>query len=566
MPPGRPYARWLLPPGLVSALAVVLSLGLHVPAYVGLGLLKDLLDVPPPPVPQAMEVEIVESGATAPSPPEEEAEPLEQPLEEEPPEEEEPAVARAEPEAPPRRREPEPEDEPEPEPEPVVVVAPPAPPPPPPEERRETSVSVRSPDPTVEPPPDARFLAEENARVEEETMARLRNPNLDDPEPDPGAPQEASEAPEEGNADEEEMAELQEAEGSDERDPTPEEVRDPPPPRPPRRPSRSPTPAVAEAARGDRRAGGAAEGGAPRESAGGGRQASGGGEIPMREVVVSDGTGSFTVLVPAERPEGSGEGDGGGAAVAARGRGTDGEGEAEGRAGRGRRTARGGGATGRGAPNLRVSWSDFASIYGEEELERQREAYAEQRRSRSRGASRAERWRRFRAAMENYDVRVRPGNQTALNTRADPFASYIHAMHNRIHPRFALGYLQRVPAGVDETYRTNEGMHTKFELAIDAQGRVDHVSIVATSGNTLFDLGAFEAVMGAQPFQAPPSTIASPDGLVYMHWSFYRNGRQCGTFNAQPFILAQAPGRREPDPLIDRGPAFDGRPPAEEEE
>lgn len=294
----------------------------------------------------------------------------------------------------------------------------------------------------------------------------------------------------------------------------------------------------------------------------------------MREIVVSDGTGSFTIRVPAERPEGSGEGDGGGPAVAGRGTGTEGEGRSGGRAGRSGRRQRGGARGGRGGPSLRLSWSAFASIYGEEELERQRQAYLEQRRSRVRGMSRQERWRRFRAAIENYDVRVRPGNQTALNTRADPFASYIAAMHRRIHQRFALGYLRRVPPTVDETFRANPSMHTKLELAVDAEGRVDHVSVVATSGDMLFDLGAFNAVMSSMPFPSPPEAIRSPDGLAYLHWSFYRNQRQCGTFNAQPFILAEAPDGGSSggtgDELLDRGTVFhpgeDGEPHAHGED
>jgi len=266
----------------------------------------------------------------------------------------------------------------------------------------------------------------------------------------------------------------------------------------------------------------------------------------MREVMVTDGNGSFTVLVPS-RPEGAGEGDEGGERVAGNGEGEQGEGRASGRAGRGRRRARGGSARGRGAPNLRLSWSDFASLYGEEELEREREARLEQQRSRNRGVSRAERWRRFRAAIENYDVRVRPGNQTALNTRADPFARFIAAMHRRIHPRFALGYLQRVPSTVDESFRANPNMHTNLEIGVDAEGRVEHVTVVGTSGDILFDLGAYEAVMGAQPFPEPPANIHSPDGLTYMRWAFYRNQRQCGTFNARAFILAQAPNRDRED-------------------
>ncbi|MFK7987028.1 MAG: TonB family protein [Sandaracinaceae bacterium] len=545
----------LLPPALVLVAALVFSVGLHVPAYMGLGLLKVLLESPPP-APPPMQVEIV-GAPTVPTDVaelEDEAEPPEEELEDEPlPETPDPASPEDE-----ATEEPEPE-EPEPEPTPAIPMPSATPPPPPPPEQNLTSVEHRSQDPDVEPPPDAQHLAEENSRVEEETMARIRNPNLNDPEPTPPAPSEPSEASEEeGDASEEEMAELDEAEGSDERDPTPEELEIAPPPRP-REASRSPTPSTSEAAAGGEQGGGAPNPGQARVAAGGGRRAEGGGEVATREVVVTDGIGSYTIRVPLERPVGEGEGEGGGVAVLGRGQGREGEGRASGRAGRSGRRARGGARGGRGAPDLRVSWSQFSTIYGEEELEREREAFLERRRSRVRGMSSGERFRRFRAAIENYDVRVRPGNQTALNTRADPFAAYVASMHRRIHPRFALRFIPNLPATVDPVYRTNPTMHTKLELAIDAEGRVDHVSVMATSGDTMFDLGAFEAVMGAQPFSPTPENIRSPDGLVYVHWSFYRNQRQCGTFNAQMYILANAPTRRRGDSVLDRTTAAPAR-------
>ena len=31
------------------------------------------------------------------------------------------------------------------------------------------------------------------------------------------------------------------------------------------------------------------------------------------------------------------------------------------------------------------------------------------------------------------------------------------------------------------------------------------------------------------------------DGRIYLRWGFYRNWRQCGTFNAEPFILTEVP-------------------------
>ncbi|MBX3275932.1 MAG: TonB family protein [Sandaracinaceae bacterium] len=532
--------RSALPPMLVLAIALVASWAIHVPVYVGLGLLSKMLERerPEPPSPPPLELELLAGPEPEPEPPDEARvpEPPEPPAPDRPRAREAPrarlATARpAAPQAQPAA------------PAPAVEAAPTPPPPsePPPENLR--SVEHRSRDPNVEPPPDAQHLAEENSRVEEEMQARIRNPYRDDPTPQPAPSDEPTAPEEEGDAPETVQAQLRDREGSDARDPTLAELTPQPPTRA-RPPPTSRTPSVAEAAEGDESRGGSEGSTSPRQAAGGGARARGGGEtLETRDVVIDDGNGRFTIRVPV-RPEGSGPGEEGGPALAGRGQGNEGAGRASGPAGRSGRTARGGAAQGGGAPNLRLSWTDFATIYGEEELARERELALAQRQSRTRGASRQERWERFRAAIENYDVRVRPGNQTALNTRADPFARYIAAMHRRIHQRFALSFLTRVPDGVDETFRTNSEMHTNLEIGVDAQGRVDHVTVVGTSGNTLFDLGAFEAVMGAQPFPEPPANIRSPDGLVYMHWAFYRNHRQCGTFNARAFILAQAPPRR----------------------
>lgn len=536
----RSIERVLAAPLLVTLVALVASLALHVPAYVGLGLLKALLAEGPPAAPAPpMEIELVESAPreaedepsdTAPVALDEEDD---RAVRERERERERQATAEAEIE---RERE---RQRAEPEPEPAQ--AQPAQPTP---MTRRTSVTHRSRDPSVAPPEDAQYLAEENSRVEEETLARVRSRHLDDPTPQPAASEEATPPDEaEGDAAEEQRADLQDAEGSDERDPTREEARLPPETRP-REASRSPTPQVSEAARGDAREGATERGGRPAEAAGGGRQARGGGEVEMREVVVSDGVGTFRVRVPNSRPAGEGEGEGGGLAVAGRGRGSEGEGARAGRAGRsGRRARGGGGAAGDGAPDLRMSWTQFSSLYGEEELRREREAYLEQRRSRTRGESHQRRWERFRAAIEHYDVQARPGNQTALNTRADPFAAYIAAVHLRIHPRFAEGFLVRPPSTVAAALATNPEMHTKLEIGIDAQGRVARIGVIATSGDILFDFGAYNSVMTAQPFGATPEAIRSPDGLVYMHWSFYANHRQCGTFNAEAYILARAAER-----------------------
>ena len=59
----------------------------------------------------------------------------------------------------------------------------------------------------------------------------------------------------------------------------------------------------------------------------------------------------------------------------------------------------------------------------------------------------------MQAALENFIPEVKPGNQTALNTRAAPFAAYIARMHRSIHKLWGFGELEDVgrAVGVEPT-------------------------------------------------------------------------------------------------------------------
>ena len=157
----------------------------------------------------------------------------------------------------------------------------------------------------------------------------------------------------------------------------------------------------------------------------------------------------------------------------------------------------------------------------------------------SKGAKTNRRWARIKSALENYIPEVKEGNQTALKTRAHPFARYIAQMHRKIHPRWGDGFLvdlERLPAA-DEF--NDFKRWTKLEIVIDRRGRVVKVGIVKPSGYLPFDVAALDVIFSAGPFGAPPRAIVSYNGKVYMHWEFWRNHRQCGTFGANPFILAK---------------------------
>jgi hypothetical protein len=279
----------------------------------------------------------------------------------------------------------------------------------------------------------------------------------------------------------------------------------------------------------------------PRGGDEGGARRSGGGER-TRLIEVNDGQGSFTVAVR-ERPEGEGEGEGGGAAVAGVGHGERGRGRRAGQAGRGRVGERGRGrGTGHTGPDLRVSWTQFEEVYTEDQLREEREHYLEERQSRLRGSNRQQNWTRFRAAIENFTPNVRPGNQTALNAAASPFASYLAAVHRRIHREYADRFLAGLPAGGASPF-ADITLETKLEIILNRDGTVDRIGVVKPSGLLPFDYGAYNAVMRGQPYPEAPSSILSGDGKVYVHWGFYRNARQCGTFNAEPYILRTPPSR-----------------------
>jgi hypothetical protein len=83
---------------------------------------------------------------------------------------------------------------------------------------------------------------------------------------------------------------------------------------------------------------------------------------------------------------------------------------------------------------------------------------------------------------------------------------------------------------------------TKLEIVLNRDGSVYRVGIVHSSGLLPFDFGAFNSVLRGQPYPPAPSEILSGDGRVYFHWGFYRNERQCGTFNAEPYILPNPRG------------------------
>ncbi len=195
----------------------------------------------------------------------------------------------------------------------------------------------------------------------------------------------------------------------------------------------------------------------------------------------------------------------------------------------------------RGKRGLKTSlnYQDYERIVGKKvaRLERQ---VGKRKMSMKRG-----RWARKRkaimASLENFNSEVRPGNQTALKTRAAPFAVYIARMHRKIHELWGFGFLEDLNDKGSGHPLNNMKLWTDIEIVVNSDGTIHKTTIIRNSGRLEYDVAALDVIYSGAPYNAPPRKIRSPDGRVYIHWSFHRNHRQCGTFNARPYILAKAP-------------------------
>lgn len=559
MSPPPPPSRLIVPSTFVLVAALVLSVYAHLQAYDGLGILRAMLASAARNSSPSSEIEFVlTEPPEAPSPhddliPEPSLEPT-RPTEE-PPEHRE-RRRRPEHEAPhPRIVPPTPQTptptppQPTPTPAPPQPAAPPPPPhpaAPPPDQRAAVEQHSQNPD---QPNEDAQFIADEANTVEEETVATITSATHDDEHPSV-TPSESTPTEQPGDSAEQVAADMRDTDGSDERRPTPDEAEREDPPDATRDPSHTLRPQAAstgtDATSSQEEH---VESGTPSLGDEGGTRALGG--VQMQEVMISDGFGSYTVRVPVPGTAGDGGGTTGGHRREGTGRGTAGHGIYAGHVGHEGGAPREHGEGQREGPQLGITYAQIEAVYGEEELERERHARLERRRSRARGSSADAIWDQFRAAMENYIAEVRPGNQTALNAASSPFARFLHDMHVRIHGQYVEHYLAGLTMNPDDPLN-DMNMHATLEIAVNPDGSIYRVGVLETSGQTLFDLGAFTAVWRAQPFPHPPSIILSGDGHAWLHWRFDRGPRQCGTWNAEPFLLdnGQEPPRTTTD-MID---------------
>ena len=190
--------------------------------------------------------------------------------------------------------------------------------------------------------------------------------------------------------------------------------------------------------------------------------------------------------------------------------------------------------------NSQLAFNDYERIVGKDRVNEEIEM------ARKKLAAKKGRYERkleaMRSSLENFTPDVRPGNQTALKTRAHPFAVYLARMHRRIHELWGFGFLQDLENNGSNDSLNDFELWTNLEIAINPDGSIFKVTIVKASGKLEFDVAAIDAVQSSGPYEATPEAIRSVDGRVYMRWGFHRDWRQCGTFNVEPYILSDIPG------------------------
>jgi TonB family protein len=187
---------------------------------------------------------------------------------------------------------------------------------------------------------------------------------------------------------------------------------------------------------------------------------------------------------------------------------------------------------------LNLTGEDYDRIYGKTEgAERE---MAETERSHRPGKW-EKRWGQIKSALENFIPEVKPGNQTALGTRAAPFAAYIARMHRGIHKLWGFGVLEDWDRKSSSSPFNNMEMWTMIEIVLNGDGTIDKLTVARPSGYLPFDVAAMDVVMSAGPYPDPPAGIKSGNGKIYLHWRFHRDDRACGTFGVDPYILGTPP-------------------------
>jgi TonB family protein len=185
-----------------------------------------------------------------------------------------------------------------------------------------------------------------------------------------------------------------------------------------------------------------------------------------------------------------------------------------------------------------LSWNAFERAF-EQTATAAREAYEAASMEKRRGGMRfGSLSGKVKAALENHRSWVAEGHPEQLEPReVQQFRAYLESTHEKIHALFADGFLVSLTSLDPSDPLNNMNLMTKMEFEILADGKINEVRVLKSSGIAVFDAAAVHSLYGASPFIPPPKEILSYNSRVYFRWGFYRNQRKCGVFNAEPYRL-----------------------------
>ncbi len=186
--------------------------------------------------------------------------------------------------------------------------------------------------------------------------------------------------------------------------------------------------------------------------------------------------------------------------------------------------------------NLRLSPLNLSPVLMQESAEIAEKSFAERDTNRLVSEAETER-KRTLAAYNSEGPVIGIGQQGNAVSHSKDVEEYLALMHKEIHPLWAHGYLLRL----DTIYRQpgsrlNDGnLEAVLEITLDSFGSVTDVRVVKSSGIMDYDTEAIHVAWHSSPKVAPPKTMISKNGKSYIHWTFWRDGRQCGVFGVKVF-------------------------------